>query len=589
MQPDTIPARFLVHANARGDAPCWMGHDGQAWKPTSWSQAGQRVRQMARALIAAGVQPGDRVCVLGFNREAWVVADMAAMAVGGVPAGIYETCSGEEIAWIVKHAGARLLFVENEELLGRVSAARPDMPDLERIVLFPGVTGDPAAGVDTWEEFQAAAGSVTEEELDRRLAALRADAPATFIYTSGTTGPPKAVMLSHENLAWTAAQAVEMTRLGPADSTVSYLPLCHIAEQIFTIHGPATAGSAVWFARSRESLLQDLKDAQPTVFLGVPRVWEKMHEALSAKLAQATGFKASLVRWGMDVARRVHAARNAGKAVELWLDLQHRLATRLLFSKVKPAIGLGRARFCVSGAAPIAPEVLEFFTGLDLTVHEVYGQSEGSGPSSFNQPGQTRFGTVGRAFPGVELAIAPDGEVLVKGPNVFLGYFNDEAATAETLQEGWLHSGDLGSLDEEGYLRITGRKKEILITAGGKNISPANIEGMLKALPLVSQAVLIGDRRRFVSALLTLDPEAVKRALGGRLPEEPMADAALMEEIQRGIDVVNARLARVEQVRKFTILAGELTVEGGELTPTMKVKRRVVEQRYAEQIEAMYA
>lgn len=589
MSEPTIPHHVLASARRQPNAPCWHQHDGQAWRTTSWAEAAAQVRRFGRALLALGIGPGERVAILGGNRRAWALADLGAMAMGGVPAGIYETSSAEEIAWIVDHAEARVLFVGSEELARKAALALPAMPRLEHLVMFEGQPApsalDPRVRVWSWEDFLDRAEATPEARLDERLAALRPEDPATFIYTSGTTGPPKAVMLCHRNLAWTAERCVEMAGLGPADAAVSYLPLCHIAEQIFTLLAPAVAGSQVWFNRSREQLPADLLAARPTVFLGVPRVWEKMHAALSARLAGARGVKARLVRWAMVQAREANALALRGERPGIGLRLRHALARRLVLDRVRGALGLDRARFCVTGAAPIAPEVLEFFLGLDLCVHEVYGQSEGSGPTSFNRPGATRIGTVGQAFPGVRVRLGEDGEILVAGPNVFLGYFKDPEATAEALQEGWLRSGDLGSLDDQGFLRITGRKKEILITAGGKNIAPVPIEQMLQALPGVQQAVLIGDRRRFLSALLTLESPAGP----GATSAEAKPDPETMEALQRGIDAVNARLARVEQVRRFTVLPRELSVEGGELTPTMKLKRRVIEEKYADLIEAMYA
>jgi len=589
MTTDTIPGRLMSHALTRPEAPAWWSHHQGQWVATPWRLAVERVRTAARALLALGLHPGDRVCILGFNCEAWVTADLAAMAAGGVPAGIYETCSAEEVAFILDHAEAAICFVQDATLLARLRDGEGSRRALRTIVLFPGAEPVDDPQVLSWEAFLARAEDVSEGALDQRLAALDEHGPATFIYTSGTTGPPKAVMLTHRNLAWTAAQATALGQVVPDDRTLSYLPLCHIAELMFTVLVPVTAGGQAWFARSHDSLPEDLKAVQPTVFLGVPRVWEKMHAAITVRLAQANGARAWLVRWAMGVSRAVHAARNQGAPVGTMLALQHRLATRLVFGKVKAALGLGAARFCVSGAAPISAEVLSFFTGLDLTIHEVYGQSEGSGPSSFNRPGSTRFGTVGTAFPGTQLRIAPDGEVLVNGPNVFLGYFKDPQATDAALQDGWLHSGDLGSLDEGGFLRITGRKKEIIITAGGKNVAPANIEAALKDLPLVSQAVVLGDRRRFLSALITLDPQALQEHLGAEPPADPMSLPELVAELQRGVDRVNERFARVEHIRRFTLLPGDFTVEGGELTPTLKLKRRVVEERHAALIEAMYA
>ena len=413
--------------------------------------------------------------------------------------------------------------------------------------------------------------------------ALKPEGLAAFIYTSGTTGPPKGVMLSHHNLAWTAKAARDMNGLTNSDVTLSYLPLSHIAEQMFTVHAPITTGGRVYFAESIEAVPENLKEVQPTLFFGVPRIWEKFHAGISGKLKLATGPKAKLVAWALKVGREANL-RPGGKK-----GLEYKLAQKLIFSKLKPAIGMARARICVSGAAPIAQEVLEFFASLDIIVLEVYGQSEDTGPTSFNMPDNYRFGSVGPAVPGVEVKIASDGEILVRGPNVFMGYYKEQAATDETLIDGWLHSGDLGEF-REGFLYITGRKKDIIITAGGKNIAPKNIEASLKNHELINEAVVIGDRRKYLTVVVTLDPEAT--AAWAKERGIPLAgigeNPTLRAEIQTAVDHVNTELARVEQVKKFKVLGRNLTVEDGELTPTLKVKRKKVYDHFADDIESMY-
>ncbi|MEO0322781.1 MAG: AMP-dependent synthetase/ligase, partial [Myxococcota bacterium] len=372
---------------------------------------------------------------------------------------------------------------------------------------------------------------------------------------------------------------------------LSYLPLSHIAEQMFSVHGPLTAGASIYFARSLETVPEDLKEVQPTVFFGVPRIWEKFQAGIASKLEDTTGPKAQLMAWARRVGREAMAARQAGRALGPAQALQYRLADRLIFSKLKPAIGLGRAKVCVTGAAPISAEVLEFFASLDVLVQEVYGQSEGSGPTSFNRRERFRFGTVGPAVPGTEVRLADDGEILMRGPNVFLGYFKDEAATKATLDaEGFLHSGDLGAF-EGPFLKIVGRKKEIIVTAGGKNVAPKNLEAAFKDSPLVGECVVIGDRRKFLSALVALDADGAARFAESR-GEDVAAlheSAALRAALQEHLDAINAKFARVEQIKKFTVLPRPLDVEHGELTPTLKVKRRRVAENWAEAIEAMYA
>jgi long-chain acyl-CoA synthetase len=434
----------------------------------------------------------------------------------------------------------------------------------------------------TWDEFIAAGADADPSAIDQRVQALKLDDPATFIYTSGTTGPPKAVMLSHDNLAWTADTAVEIVGHTDQDTSLSYLPLSHIAEQMFTLHAPITSGARVYFAQSIEQMPENLKEVQPTVFFGVPRVWEKFHAGVAAKLKLATGAKLKLVNFARGVGTEVTDRKNEGKPINGLLAIKYKLANKLIFSKLKPAIGMGNARICVSGAAPIAPDVLEFMGSLDLSILEVYGQSEGSGPTTFNLLGRTRFGTVGSRLTGIDVKIAEDGEILVKGRNVFMGYSKDKDATDATLdKDGWLYSGDLGAFSDDGFLTITGRKKDIIITAGGKNIAPKNIEAALMEHEAISQAVVIGDRRKFLSAVLAINPERAAES-GGNME-------GFTESIQKHVDAINKRFARVEHIRKFSILPRELDQENGELTPTMKIKRRIVNDNWAETIDAMYA
>ena len=592
MATDTIPSRFFAKGEAHPDKPAAHTRKDGAWQALSWRGYTQLVRRIARALIALGVKPGHATCILGYNRLEWSSFALGTQAAGGAPAGIYTTCSPSEVQYIIHHAEAAVVLVEDAAQFAKIAQEQGKLPNLRHVVLMQGARVDHPLAL-TWDEFLARGDATSEAALDAVVRDISPDTTATYIYTSGTTGPPKAVMLSHHNVLWTADIVTSMMRFDTDDSMLSYLPLSHIAEQLISLYGPVVLGSQVYFAESLEKVPDNLKEAQPTIFFGVPRIWEKFHAAIRGRLAQATGVKKHLVGWAMGVARRVHAIQNRGGQLPALLGMQYALAQRLVFRKLKAALGLGRVKICSSGAAPIAGEILEFFSGLDLVVHEVYGQSEDCGPTSANFPGHTRFGTVGKPLPGVEVRLAEDGEILVRGNNVFKGYFKDPAATAETLINGWLHSGDLGSFDAEGYLHITGRKKEIIITAGGKNIAPKNIEAALKQHPLVEEAVIIGDRRRFISALLTLQGPAVTTWLaehghaGATVPahEHP----AVLTELTAWVDKVNQEFARVEHVRKFRVLPRSLSEKDGELTPTLKLKRRVIDKNWSELIEAMYS
>lgn len=590
MARDTIPHRVLRMAVEKPSTIAYQSKVGGQWQPTTWKAYVEQIRSAARAMMALGLSRGGKVSILGFNRPEWVIFDHAAMMAGGCPAGIYTTCSAEEVQYIVHHSESHIVLVENAEQLAKIRTKRAELPLLQWIVMMKSdaAATASAAGDDvlSWEDFLAKADGTPDSALDQRVDAIEQADLATLIYTSGTTGPPKGVMLSHGALAWTAQTLMDMSGRYTGDVLLSYLPLSHIAEQMCTVHGPATGGHTIYFAESLEKVPDNLKDARPTVFFGVPRIWEKFHAVLAGKLAEATGTKKRLVDWARKVCSQVNARRFRGEPLPKLLALQYKLADRLVISKIKQALGFDRVRDLISGAAPIAPEVLEFFASLDLPIREIYGQSEDSGPTSCNLPGRTKLGTVGPPIPGIEVKIAEDGEILVRGPHLFLGYFKEPEATADTLRDGWLCTGDLGQFDHEGFLSITGRKKEIIITAGGKNIAPKNIEALIKQSPLVGEAVIIGDRRKYLTALITLDEAAARKLVPqGDLTTAPEIRSAL----QQAIDQANAQLARVEQVKKFAILPRPFAIDTGELTPTLKLKRKIVAQNFAREIDAMYA
>ena len=576
---------MIQQGRKRPQDPAYYVREDGRWKATNWGTYASQVTQAGRALIALGLESGQTVCILGFNRPEWVIMDLAAMGAGGAPAGIYTTSSPVEVRYIVAHSEAPVILCEDEEQWKKIEQERANMPNLKHVVMMKGAPSIADDMVMSWEEFLAKGDAVEEKAYLDRVENLDPNTLATLIYTSGTTGPPKGVMLSHQNLAWTAGKAIEIVETAPNDRSLSYLPLSHIAEQMFSIHTPITTGSRIYFAESIEAVPENLKEVQPTIFFGVPRIWEKFHAGIAGKLKEATGVKAKLVKWAMKVGWEANKTAGQPKG------LQYQLANKLIFSKLKPAIGMGQARVCVSGAAPIAREVLEFFASLDLVVLEVYGQSEDTGPTTFNLPGNYRFGSVGPALDGVTVKIAADDEILVRGPNVFMGYYKDPEATSSTLIDGWLHSGDLGSFDKDGLLNITGRKKDIIITAGGKNITPKNLEGAIKNHELVDEAVVIGDRRKYLTALVTIDAEAgpAWAEANGEDPSALHKSAKLRASIQAHIDEMNQRFARVEQIKKFTILHRNLTIEDGELTPTLKVKRAKVSDHFADDIERMYA
>lgn len=586
------PARFLVTARERGADPAYYMRDEAGWQPTSWQDYAAQVQQAARALVALGVQPGQAVCILGFNRPEWVIMDLAAMMVGAVAAGIYWTSAPGEVEYIIRHSGGAILLAEDDTQWAKVRESRARLPGLQRVVMMKGASATDPLQMD-WDAFLALGTPEHQSEVDRRLSALRPDDLGTLIYTSGTTGMPKAVMLSHSTLAWTGMALARAFGTTPADRLISYLPLAHVAEQLGAIHNHVAIGYRLYFARSLESLRDHLTEVRPTVFFGVPRVWEKIHAGIAGKLDAATGFKAVLAAWALSVGRRWHEQVLEGRAPGAWLNLQKAWASRLVYDKVKVALGMDQARLLISAAAPIAPETLRFFTGLDLLIREGYGQSEACGPTTVSLAGSTRIGSVGKPLAGTEVRIAPDGEIQVRGPHVFQGYLGMPEDTALTLADGWLQSGDLGHFDADGYLYVSGRKKDLLITSGGKNISPANLEAELMDLPLVEHGIVCGDGRHFLTALLTLKPDALETFFQAHgLQEQDMAAACrhpmVLAELQKGVDEINRHQARVAWIRKFTVLPEPLSIDTGALTATMKIKRKVVLERHREAVEAMY-
>ena len=571
-----------------GERPALQYRAGDQWESVTWKAYRARSREVARALIALGVQPGEGVAILGYNAPEWVFADVGAIFVSAIPAGIYTTSSPEQVAYITHHCDARVAFADSPGAAKKFLAAKAEMPKLERVVQWSGTPVDDPM-VLSWKDFLAKGEAVPESAVDERIAAQKIDDACTLIYTSGTTGNPKGVLLSHRNVSWTAEAALDLLGLTASEEGVSYLPLSHVAEQMLTIHVPMFNGHRVTIAESMEKLPEALKMVRPTYFLGVPRVWEKMQAKMVAAGQAGSPMRKRIAAWARKVGLKGgYAIEKGGRP-----PLTYALANRLVFKKVRQALGFDRLNLAVTGAAPISKDTLEFFLSLGLPIYELYGMSECSGPATISTPKNYRIGKVGKIIPATEVKIAEDGEILVKGQHVFVGYLKDPKATAETLVDGWLHTGDVGEFDAEGFLKITDRKKELLITAGGENVAPQLIEGAIKAIPVVAQVVAIGDRRKFLSALLTLDPERVlvdAAAIGS--PAKTTAEAAtctiFRAHVGKQLDEVNTRLARVQAVKKFTILPEELTVDGGELTPTLKLRRKVILAKYSVQIEAMY-
>jgi long-subunit acyl-CoA synthetase (AMP-forming) len=585
--PETVFEVLERRAGAHADRPAMRVKRDGRWQATTWKEYRDQSRLVARGFLRLGVQPRQGVVIMGYNRPEWFLADMGAIMAGALPAGIYVTSTPEQCQYISEHAGAAVAVLENTRYLEAFLAIRDRLPALKAIVLMEGEH----EGTTSWKQLMELAKEVPESDLQARLDAQKPEDVCTLIYTSGTTGPPKAVMLTHHNVTWTARKVAEAYGVNPDDDLISYLPLSHIAEQVVSLHSPMAMGGCSWFAESLEKLGENLREVRPHFFFAVPRVWEKMQAAIMAAGAANPPLKKKISAWARGVGLEGGEAEQAGRGKPFLYGLAH----KLVFSKVRERLGLDRARVCATSTAPIAMDTLRFFVSLGIPIMEVYGMSECTGPATFSYPDRYRLGKVGLAIEGTEIRTAEDGEVMMRGPHVFPGYYKNEAATKETVDgEGWLHSGDIGEIDGDGFLKITDRKKELLITSGGKNIGPQNLESKLKQIPVVSQAVVVGDRRNYLAALVTLDPlraAAEGEAAGSpsREPKDLATCAVFHQHLEKQVEEVNKTLARYETIKRFIILPEELSIEGGELTPTMKLKRRVIYQKYADEIERLYA
>jgi long-chain acyl-CoA synthetase len=570
-------------AAAYGARPAVTYNDG-GWKSVSYSEVGDRVRQLAKGLIALGVEKGDRVSILGNTRPEWTYYDFAALSAGAVVVPIYQTNSPEECQYVLRDSDAKVVVVEDEGQLEKVRAVRDSLPSLEHVILMVGTAGDAISTDDLIERGTA----IADGDWVARYRSVTGDDICTFIYTSGTTGPPKGCVISHANYRAMIDMVVAEDVLGSGDVVYLFLPLAHSFALLIQLGAFELGSTLAYWSRDPKLIIDDVAAVKPTYLPSVPRIFEKIY----TKATAAEGLKKKILDWSVATGRRYRAAERDGRQPGFLLARQYALADKLALSKIRALFG-GRVRLCATGAAPISPEILEFFWAAGILILEGYGMTETSTAASINRPDNYKFGTVGLPFGGVEVRIAEDGEICIKGPNIFRGYHGKDEATRETLVDGWLHTGDLGEIDSDGFVKITGRKKDIIITAGGKNITPANFEGDMKQHPLVSQCVMVGDRRPYLTALVTLDPEeAPEWAQANGLPTDPASVAASPEvraELERHMAAVNTKYAQVEQVKKLTILGHDLTQETGELTPTLKVKRAVVVDKYGDEIEAMYA
>ncbi len=583
MQEDVVSARSvpgLLRARATDTGVALRVKRFGLWEKISWSEYARRVNALAREMIHLGLERGERVAVLCENRPEWLIADIAIQTAGAATVGVYTTSSPEQLAYHVNHSDAVGLVLEDAEQLEKWLAVRHQCGSVRWVIV---VEPEDVSDILEWDAVLASGAeryAADPAPVDERLAAIEPDDTALFIYTSGTTGNPKGAMLSHDNLLWAIDSLNGAAPVRRSDELLSFLPLSHIVERLISVAAPLRFGYTVSFTENLDTVLTNLQEIRPTVFFAVPRIWEKLHSLVELNMKDANVIKR--VAYGAAV-----GAAKGGNPV--LAGLAQLAVLRLL----RYRLGLDRVRVAISGAAPIAPEVLAYFRAIGVDVREGFGLTESTGLICIHRSGG-RLGTVGFPFPGVEVKLADDGEILSRSPGNFLGYHKDPAATAEALEGGWLHTGDVGELDPDGQLRITDRKKDILITAGGKNIAPQKIENQLKSSPYINDAVVIGDRRKYLTALLVLDEDnvthwAMERQLAYSTYTDLAANPEVRELIEAEVERVNATLARVETVKKFAILPKRLYHEDGEVTATLKVKRSSIAKKYQHLIEEMYA
>jgi len=575
-------------AQLYGSAPAIQFKDGGKWVTRSFAEVEKTVRDLALGLVDLGVAKGDKVSILANTRPEWTYFDFAALSIGATVVPIYQTNSPEECQYVLENSDAKVVVVEDGEQIEKIRRVRQSLPQLESVVRMTGSSED-AVSLD---DLTARGAGRDASEWEQRWQAVAPADICTFIYTSGTTGPPKGCVITHGNYRAMLDMVNENSVIEGEDVTYLYLPLAHSFALLIQLGSFDLGATLAYWERDPLKIMPNLAEVRPTYFPSVPRIFEKIYTAATSAMEKEGGLKKAVFDWSIRVGRKMREAERANRRPGFPLRKQYGFADKKVLSKIRGLFG-GQLRLAVSGAAPISPEILHFFDAAGVLVLEGWGMTETSTAATISTPEDFKIGTIGKPFPGCEVRIAEDGEILVKGPNVFQGYYKNEEATREAIVDGWLHTGDLGSIDAEGFITITGRKKDIIITAGGKNITPANLESEIKQHPLVSQCVVVGDRRPYLVALVTLDPEeAVAYAKEHELAEDPAqlaGNRGVREAIEAHLAKVNEKFARVEQVKKIAILPHDLSQEGGELTPTLKVKRAVVADKHEREIEQLYA
>lgn len=589
----TLAQLFWKKVGERGDATSMREKDFGIWRSISWASYGERARRVGVALRRLGLKRGDVVSILSENTPEWLYTDMGVMGMGGVTNGVYTTDSAKQVQYLINDSGSRFFFAENEEQLDKILEVRNACPTLLKIVVFDmeGLAEFADPQVLSFDALLAM-GEGDHALWESEVAMAEPEDVAMLIYTSGTTGPPKGAMMSHRNMIFQVSRSEAFCELSPSDQLLSFLPLCHIAERKFTVMYSLKTGATINFAEAPDTVPENIREIAPTFFFAVPRIWEKFYSEISIRMGEAIWIGRAAYRAALAVGYRVADLKLAEKPVPAPLALAFRLADRLVLRNIKIWLGIDRTRILGTGAAPVSPELIRWYLALGLEMREIYGQTECCGLATV-MPARKKLGSVGRALPGTEVRLSDQGEILVRGPHVFKGYLNNPQKTADTVIDGWLHTGDVGRIDDEGYVQITDRLKDIIITAGGKNVTPSEIENQLKFSPYISDAVVVGDRRKYLTCLVMIDHENVAQYAQQRsVPFTNYASLCAAEEVRvligAEIEKVNRTVARVESIKDFRLIDQLLTAEDDELTPTMKLKRNHVNQKYAVLIEQMY-
>lgn len=588
----SVPEAFFYQAQKCAGNPFLSYKSKGRWTDLSFQEAGILVRKLASAMKRLGVKKGDKLAILSENRPEWALCDLAALTIGAADVPIYSTETPEHIAYLVEHSESRIVFLSNKDQLAKLLRVKEDISKVERVVIFDDEVVEQNEGILSWKELVKDEEPLSDDELEKHLGSISLEDVATLIYTSGTTGIPKGVMLTHGNLLSNVIACFDVVPDIEDLVFLSFLPLSHTFERTCGYYLPLFLGAKIAYAESIEKLPENLKEVRPLAIISVPRVYEKMYMRIHDGLKGASAVKRGIFSFALNVGKAVMDREFADKTVPLWLHLAYMVADKLVYSKIREGFG-GRFIVAVSGGAPLSKEIAEFFSALSLVVLEGYGLTETSPVVCANRIQKRKLGTVGIPVPNVEVKLAPDGELLVRGANIMKGYYKMEKETKEVLEaDGWLHTGDIAEIDAEGFIKIVDRKKDILVTAGGKNIAPQPIENILKTFQIVGDVCVVGDKKKFVSALIVPNPEEVKKLLGEEFdrlsPKDIASHPKVNKAIQEVIDTVNGRLARFEQIKRFAVLTNAFSLETGEITPTLKVRRKAVIDQYVNLIDGLY-